>query len=413
MAAWRTWGLSAAGGARRNAEETVAVAVAAAATRGRFKEGGDEEGGDGDGEDGVDFLSFARALRTVVHRHMLRVRLAAASMIHAEGDARGALHAYRAALGITPAASRGRRLAWAPAEALLRAARLTKQLARSTADLKTAEMLLRAAAAAAVITQAVAPNSTSTSGTGAGTAAAAEEGSRRVDESGRAARSDLGMLLCQEGRDANAAGVLSSMGFRYRLARDVLRYPVTDDNASNDSSGSGRCSASAKCGDIGKKVAGGQRTGVAGAAAPAVGEYVRAFDGAVPESMLRHLRAVFGARSPFWMQHGYHREGNGFFSYVHSLQDLGPGGAQGAGAAGDTGSIAIPGGYGGGGDGGYESTMDAVVRHVWKVAAKAFPAAKAATRAEWWAHCRPHASGHQVSAAKPLSPKTEAQILIP
>ena len=40
--------------------------------------------------------------------------------------------------------------------------------------------------------------------------------------------------------------------------------------------------------------------------------------------------------------------------------------------------------------------MDAVVRRVWRVACAAFPKAKEATTAEWWAHCRPHGSGHQL-----------------
>lgn len=40
--------------------------------------------------------------------------------------------------------------------------------------------------------------------------------------------------------------------------------------------------------------------------------------------------------------------------------------------------------------------MDAIVRHVWRVASHAFPKAKDATAAEWWAHCRPHGSGHQM-----------------
>ena len=80
----------------------------------------------------------------------------------------------------------------------------------------------------------------------------------------------------------------------------------------------------------------------------------------MPEPMLLHLRHVFGESSPFWSQHGYHKEGCGFFSYVHSLE---------AGLA-------------------EASTMDAVVRRVWQVARAAFPAAAEATKAEWWAHCR-------------------------
>lgn len=36
----------------------------------------------------------------------------------------------------------------------------------------------------------------------------------------------LCVLLCQEGRDAEAAPLLEGAGFRHRLARCVLRYPL-------------------------------------------------------------------------------------------------------------------------------------------------------------------------------------------
>ena len=84
----------------------------------------------------------------------------------------------------------------------------------------------------------------------------------------------------------------------------------------------------------------------------------------------------FCAESKFWHQHGYHEPGCGFFSYAHKLPPWN------SDDAGDTHPL--------------KSTMDAVVRHVWRVAAHAFPKAKDATAAEWWAHCRPHGSGHQM-----------------
>jgi hypothetical protein len=420
VAAWRAWGLTAARGARRRAEETCVLA----------------------GTRGVDFECFARALRTVVRRHVSFAKFATAKMIHCEGDdARGALRAYRAALGGTSSMGeeeRGEVLAWwAPAEALLRAARLTKQLARGAKDIGTAEMLLRAA---------------TTAGAGAGAASASASASASAgaaDESRRAAASDLGMHLCQEGRDAEAATVLTTAGFRYRLARDVLRYPVkNEDNAGSGGGGGvgGGVTPGVRYGqtvsgngavaewedvvketeeEAGDKGGGGVVTKKAAAvvtkkaaAMAAHRQYVRAFDGAMPATALRHLRAVFGATSPFWIQHGYHRAGCGFFSYVHALRadakedrrgdakelqgdtkelrgDVGLGGGGGGG-----GKREVPGSIpGGGGDCSgdeHESTMDAVVRRVWKIAQHAFPAAKDATRAEWWAHCRPHSSGHQM-----------------
>ena len=178
---------------------------------------------------------------------------------------------------------------WAPAKALLRAARLTKQLARSStssasssssllsssscsphsSDMALAEALRRAAAAtdAEDTTFSAAASSDSCAGGGDGAGAG---------ESRRAAQSDLGVLLCQEGRDDEAAEVLTAMGFRYRLGKDVLRYPVQQRNNQKKDE----------------------------ATMDAHRAYVRAFDGAMPERMLRHLRRVFGARSSFWSQHG-------------------------------------------------------------------------------------------------------------
>ena len=200
--------------------------------------------------------------------------------------ARGALRAYRAALGISSSSGAVKVPNWASAKDLLRAARLTKQLARSStssasssssllsssscsphsSDMALAEVLLRAAAATQAedtTSPAVAALSDGCAGDGGG-------------ESRRAAQSDLGVLLCQEGRDDEAAEVLTAMGFRYRLGKDVLRYPVRQRNNQ-------------------KK---------AEATMEAHRAYVRAFDGAMPERMLRHLRRVFGARSSFWSQHG-------------------------------------------------------------------------------------------------------------
>ena len=203
--------------------------------------------------------------------------------------ARGALRAYRAALGIS-SSSAVKVPTWAPAKALLRAARLTKQLARSSSstpsssssspsslhssDMALAEALLRAAAAteAEDTTSPAAASSDGCAGDGG------SGGGGGAGESRRAAQSDLGVLLCQEGRDDEAAEVLTAMGFRYRLGKDVLRYPVQQEKKNQ------------------KKAA--------EATMEAHHAYVRAFDGAMPERMLRHLRRVFGARSSFWSQHG-------------------------------------------------------------------------------------------------------------
>jgi len=40
--------------------------------------------------------------------------------------------------------------------------------------------------------------------------------------------------------------------------------------------------------------------------------------------------------------------------------------------------------------------LEQVIHHVRSLVVREFPKAAEATHAEWWAHCRPHASGHQL-----------------
>ena len=391
VSAWRAWGLTTAGGARRAVVETVAAAVAAAEAR---------------DDRHVAFETFARALREVAERHVARARLVTAGMIQSQGDARGALRAYRAALGLSRSASSvsardgtpRKHLSswWAPADALLRAARVTKQLARSSTDMNTAEELLRAAIAAAANAQ-TAPRGATDDARAATSASdddvcaeTANDGERcrPAAETGRAAASDLAMLLCQQGRDAEASEVLTSMGFRYRLSRDVLRYAVKNErNDDGDAGSTSGGSAVAEWEDATENVPRDEeeRRALVEEAIAAHAAVVRAYDGAMPERMLRHLRSVFGATSTFWSEHGYHRDGCGFFSYVHSLPRDGATTEAAPGSLPDRAS-----GHA------VRSTMDEVVRRVWRIAVAAFPEAGEATQAEWWAHCRPHASGHQM-----------------
>ena len=126
-------------------------------------------------------------------------------------------------------------------------------------------------------------------------------------------------------------------------------------------------------------------------------KYVRAFDGAMPATALAHLRRTFGAESGFWNQHGYHEPGCGFFSYAHALP---PWNAE---DVGNTHPL--------------RSTMDAVVRRVWRVACAAFRLEKDETRArrrrrEVASRRRPrcglavsprdHPNVHALEAMKPL-----------
>ena len=147
------------------------------------------------------------------------------------------------------------------------------------------------------------------------------------------ARSRLALLLAQEGRDDEAAALMSALGARYRLARQVLRYPLPPPGPAE-----------------------------APAEAPPV---VRALDSALPASMVAHLRAAFAPDSAFWAAHSYHDAATGYFSFTHAL-------------------------------GAPRNAFEQALAAVAALAAAWRPEAGAATAVEWWAHCRPHASGHQL-----------------
>ena len=270
--------------------------------------------------------------------------------------ARDALRAFRAALGTRDEANRARAASREPATALLAAARITKRLASGPEDLKAVERLLRAAASVT----------------------ADDSGNQREASSRRAANVELGVLLCQEGRDAEAAALLTAMGFRYRLARGVLRYPrelagvaVQTTKRKKRDERDGASLLLDENEDKKKPTPNDSRVPV------------RAFDGAVPPGTLARLRRVFAPDSAFWEEHGYHEDGCGFFSYAHDLTESPE-------------RFSSPRSQDAPQDAPPRSLMDLVISRVRAVAARAFPAAASATAAEWWAHSRPHASGHQM-----------------
>lgn len=270
--------------------------------------------------------------------------------------ARDALRAFRAALGTRDEANRARMASREPATALLAAARITKRLASGPEDLKAVERLLRAAASV----------------TADGEKKAADDsGNQREASSRRAANVELGVLLCQEGRDAEAAALLTAMGFRYRLARGVLRYPSELAGVAVRAKKRNARDGASLLGDEKKKPT------------PTSDVPVRAFDGAVPPGTLARLRRVFAPDSAFWEEHGYHEDGCGFFSYAHDLTESPE-------------RFSSPRSQDAPQDAPPRSLMDLVISRVRAVAARAFPAAASATAAEWWAHSRPHASGHQM-----------------
>ena len=238
--AWRGFGLtdpSQTRMLRRRAEQTLDIAQRQAT---------------GDALHQVTFLTFKLALHRVAARHVAGLRLQLADARVARGDERGALHEYKRALTEERAGwARTGRLEWAPAASLLNAARLTRLRAKDQADLDDAERLLRAAY---------------------GSEAAAEDPAQEnaTEDTRRAARHDLCVLLCQSDyRGDDAADALTSMGYRYRLSEDVLRYDLNYGVVNVPRSLKRREKAM-----------------------EAHGKYVRVFDGAMPAPALHHLRSV-------------------------------------------------------------------------------------------------------------------------
>ena len=97
------------------------------------------------------------------------------------------------------------------------------------------------------------------------------------------ARRALAMLLCQSGRDAEAAELLGELGFAWRLARGILSYPMAA--SGSDSS---------------------------------AGLPLAVLDNALPAPLLQRLQAAFSPGASFWPAHGYGPR-QGYFSYAFSL----------------------------------------------------------------------------------------------
>ncbi|KAF6257421.1 hypothetical protein COO60DRAFT_1227495 [Scenedesmus sp. NREL 46B-D3] len=103
-----------------------------------------------------------------------------------------------------------------------------------------------------------------------------------------AARSALAMMLCQSGREVEAAVHLAALGFKFRLSNEVLHYALPSSPP---------------------------------AAAPAeqgASDFLlQVLDNALPQQLLLHLQQVFAPAAPFWREHSYGRVG--YFSYFFRL----------------------------------------------------------------------------------------------
>ncbi|KXS17036.1 hypothetical protein M427DRAFT_133801 [Gonapodya prolifera JEL478] len=170
-----------------------------------------------------------------------------------------------------------------------------------------------------------------------------------------AVRDRLALLYCQTGRDDLAATQLMAGGYEWRLGREILNYPSTLSHSKTVSKPSTQSNP---------------------ATSPTVeSSLVRAVDNSLPPAVLAHLREVFRPSSTFWTAHGYNEhQSNGYFSYVvdlrpflHPISPKPP-----------------------------PTLFHASLLHLLRTASHLFPTrASSVTHAEFWAHCRPHTSGHQ------------------
>ncbi|KAJ1552411.1 hypothetical protein HK405_011425, partial [Cladochytrium tenue] len=218
-------------------------------------------------------------------------------------------------------------------------------------------------------------------------------------------RRELALLLYQLARAAPKADpaaladdMLRNAGFRVRLAQDVLCYDspaddtvsVSDDNESHELAhgNSATCSVADRLATICSEL---ERTDTRAAKrrrrprpAPRLCPsfplrldvpFVRAVDAALPPDALAHMRRAFHPAAPFWAHHSYGPD-SPYFSYLVDLRH-------------PENSTSHP-----------LSAIDLVVRHLHRLAVAMHPerrqALLAARRAEWWAHARPHAHGHQL-----------------
>jgi len=152
----------------------------------------------------------------------------------------------------------------------------------------------------------------------------------------------LGLLLCQEGRAREAQPVLAALGQHFRLSKGCLHYdiPAREEPVPN-------------------------------------GAGLSVVDGALPADLFRGIVEAFGPKAPFWREHRYHDPGTGYFSYIMPV-----GSASSSSSSSSSSSVG--------------TLMGAVVEAVRLHAVVLEPRCAAATVAEWWAHCRVHASGHQL-----------------
>jgi len=177
-------------------------------------------------------------------------------------------------------------------------------------------------------------------------AAAALATARKGLDAGLNALKLLALHLCQEGRDKEAAKVLTTLDLSFRLSRGILHYTIPP-------------SESLLPKDCGAMVV----------------------DNALPPQLFEALQEAFSPSAPFWREHKYHDPNTGYFSYIQPLHE----------------ASAAP----------SNRLIEAAVECIRAQAAAWLPEVKKAETAEWWAHCRCHAAGHQLHFDSAFEGETE------
>jgi hypothetical protein len=185
---------------------------------------------------------------------------------------------------------------------------------------------------------------------------------QQLEEYYEQALNGLALLLHQEQRFDRLQQLLSSAGFRYRLSDAIICYPHHHHSSNHDAA-------------YKQLLKEGSR-------------YVRVLDNALPVPIVQHLRRAFSNTSAFWREHHYSTiPASGYFSYLHPLQPSDQPPATSSGQLVDSAGTQYQHCFNG---------FDQIIAHVHALVLGMFPKVAQARYAEWWAHCRPHSSGHQL-----------------
>lgn len=240
------------------------------------------------------------------------------------------------------------------AQALLLFAQAQRALVATEQQLAAVEAILRKA-----VTASFPPPLSSSSSASQAEADVSPEDIELEKKAQKTAKQLLALLLCQDGRLADACKFLQALGHTWRLAKHVLKYPLPPPVS----------------------------PGIEGTKVSSADKLAQAFDSALPEPILAHLRHVFRSDGLFWREHNYDLATNsardvGYFSYQFPLC---PGSMPVPGTPVQVPPQAPP-----------RVSIEAIVLELHRLACHAFPQVVRASVAEWWVHTRVHSSGHQL-----------------